>query len=62
LAADIDPSEEMMNVSRAISLATLLTTLLLAFAAVSYAGPDDNECAPGENPPPGANCWGYAGR
>ena len=59
---DIYALERMMNVSRVISFAVLLTTLLLASAAVSYAGPDDNECAPGENPPPGASCWGYVGR
>lgn len=51
-----------MNIPRITSLAVLSITLLLAFAGATYASSDDNECAPGENPPPGANCWGYVGR
>lgn len=49
-------------ISKTFRLAVVLAVLFLAFANATYASSDDNECAPGENPPPGANCWGYAGR
>jgi hypothetical protein len=51
-----------MSKHKAMGLAALLAAFLLAFTSATYASPDDNECAPGENPPPGANCWGYVGR